>query len=265
MKPYLLEQPKKEMTIYLLGDTHYPRGKRSKFVEVLEKIRKEKEAYMIGMGDWVEGIIASDPRYDPEEIAKMILKYKSLDNLIDEQWYKFESDITPLAEAGKIIGLHSGNHNSNFVRRYSYNELRRICKRLDIPYLGDGFALIQITYGGEKGALLQTYHGNGGGVTSGYAIRKLENYSRIVDDVDLVASGHTHKLFVNISIAPLKLENGKLKQKLVYQCSTGSFLGNYEVDYTSYAERKAYLPLPIGYVKVKLVKGKIVSAEAVPV
>ena len=63
----------------------------------------------------------------------------------------------------------------------------------------------------------------------------------------------------------LKLDGNELKQKIQYHCSCGSFLGNYNTDVASYAERKAYPPLPIGYVRMEIYKGEIVPDSVVPV
>ena len=68
MKIVEIELPKK-VDLYLIGDTHYPRGKREIFQGVLKEVEKNKHALMVGFGDWVEAITAGDPRYNPEEMA----------------------------------------------------------------------------------------------------------------------------------------------------------------------------------------------------
>ena len=262
MKVIQKEIPK-SMDIYILGDTHFPRGKVNKFKKVLKEIEKNKHAYLVGLGDWVENIIAGDPRYSPEEMAKMIKSFQSPVNMVNVQWMRFESLIKPLAEKGRILGLHAGNHESNYTRRYSYNALAQLCERLGIEYLDDGIALFELKYK-DKSIKLLTYHGTGVGITTGYAIQKLEYYSGILDDIDILAVGHTHKLAVNVSADRLKFKDGEIKQKVQYQASCGSFLGNYDLDNVSYAERKGYKPLPLGYVKVHIENGEIKSVIPVP-
>ena len=179
----------KKVELYLVGDTHYPRGKRKKLKKVISEINRKKNAYLVGMGDWVEGITQNDPRYNPEEIAEYIAKHGSRINMIDEQWYMFEQDIKILAEKGKILGLHAGNHGSAFARRNSYNELYKICRRNNIKYLGDGMAVFNIK--GKKGKVLMlTFHGSGGGTTIGSNYNKLERYGRVVSNADIIAAGH---------------------------------------------------------------------------
>ena len=258
--------PVKKAELYIVGDTHYPRGRREKFRKVVDEIKRKPNAYLLGLGDWVEAISQNDPRYDPEEMAQIISKYGHEMNMIDEQWGMFEEDIAPLALKGKIIGLHGGNHGASWKRRNSYNELKKICRRLDTEFLTDGMAVTNIS--GKKGkTLMLSFHGTGAGTTTGATYNQLERYGSIVSNVDIIAAGHTHKLGVNISAARLKLIDGKLQDKVQYHCSCGSFLGNYEEGVASYSERKAYTPLPMGYVKVTLIDGVIPNAgvSAVPI
>jgi len=243
---------KKHIELYLIGDTHFPRGKLEKFKTVIDEIKNNPDALVIGLGDWIEGIIPGDPRYNPEESNQML----------DEQWEIFEKHIEPIKN--KIIGLHSGNHGGNVIKRYSMNELRKICKRISCRYLGDGTSLFELCYD-DKTILLQTSHGIGGGTSAGHAYNKLDYASRNFADMDIVANGHTHKLGVNVSIAPLELVDGMLKQKVQYHCSCGSFLTNYELGVASYGERKGYAPLPLGYIKVIINDGIITHVIPVPV
>ena len=264
MKILKLKQPKEIMEIYVIGDTHYPRGKRGKFLKVLDEILKNKNGYLLGIGDWCENIVAGDPRYNPEDFGNYMQEYGSPMNMINQQWQTFEKDILPLAKANKIIGLHAGNHESTYSRRHSDNKLKELCERNNIVYLDEGHIIHQIEYKGSR-ILIQSFHGCGGGTSIGGNYNKLDSFSLIADDVDVILAGHTHKLGINITADRLKVNNGDVKQQIQYQCSCGSFLGNYDIDSVSYAERNAYRPLPIGYVKIVLNKGKIAEVKAIPV
>lgn len=262
MKTIRINQPSKVMELYILGDTHYPRGKRNKFLEVLGEIKANENGYILGLGDWCECITATDPRYSPEEMAEIIREYKSPINMMDVQWNMFEEDIKPVAS--KIIGLHAGNHESQFTRRNGHNELRNICKRNKIEYLDEGHVIHEIKYKNDR-ILIQSFHGTGAGISTGYSFKKLDDFSLIADDVDIIAAGHTHRLGVNVTADRLKITDDGLKESIQYHCACGSFLGNYDEDSVSYAERKAYRPLPMGYVKVILDRGEITEVRAIPV
>lgn len=233
-----------DYNLYFIGDLHYPRGRLNKFQEAIDEVKNDKHGYMIGMGDWIEGINYTDKRYNPEETAQIILQSQSPVNMISEQWDMFEETISPMSS--KIIGLLNGNHERSFGNKTSYNELTRICKRLDVPYLGT-VALVS-----TRKLKLMVAHGIGGGVNPGFAINQLHKHSRILADVDIIAEGHTHKLAVYPSIKPLKVCGKDLCQEVQYYCACGSFLANYLIGIDTYAENKMYDPLPIGYIKAEI-------------
>lgn len=255
----------KNLELYILGDLHLPRGKINKFKQVIDEIKRKKNADMIGLGDWVEAIKFGDPRYDPEEVAQMIEDAGGEINMINEQWDKFEKLIKPIADQGKILGLHQGNHEYQYTKRHSYNGLKALCKRLDIRYLDYLPAVWRIRYKNNETKIM-TLHGIGGGISEGYEVRQLDKHARIFDDIELIAEGHTHKLTVNSTSDRLKItDNNHLKQNKQWRCACGSFLGNYDIGKTSYSQRALYKPLPLGYVKVYIKKGRIESVEPISI
>ena len=248
-------------SIYLVGDTHYPRGIRQKFQHVVETIKNDRNSYMIGLGDWTEGISHLDPRYNPEEAHSISQRGQENLNMINNQWDDFEEDIKPITS--QILGLHSGNHGSNVTRRYNSNYLESLCKRNSLRYLGDEVAIWKFV-SGEHSAVFQTEHGCGGGVTPGFAVNKADAISRIFAGIDVVAMGHTHKLSVDIGMQPMDVSGDDIKQVYQYRCNCGSFLPNYLVDSPSYGERKLYHPLPMGYVRVDMDDCVINNVAIVP-
>jgi len=251
-----------KINLYLVGDVHIPRGCIDKFRDVVDEIRCDKNALMIGMGDWIEGIIPSDPRYHPEEISRGAYRKGKHLNMLQKQYNLFESCVSPISD--KILGLHSGNHDENLVKRYSFNELRSICERLDVDYYGNGTVVTDLRFPADI-IRVQSSHGCGGGVTVGASYNRLERTSKYFEGVDIVAKGHTHKLGVNVSVPPLRFDdNGDLYDDVQFQCQTGSFLTNYDQGSVSYGERAEYAPLPIGFVKVFIDDGVVTAVVPVP-
>jgi len=264
MEVIKIDIPKK-LNLYILGDTHFPRGKIGKFKEAIDTIIKDRYGVMIGLGDWIESIVYGDPRYDPEEVAQMIKDAGGEINMINEQWDKFEEIIKPLAEQGKILGLHQGNHEYQFTKRHSYNGLKALCKRIDTRYLDYLPTVWRFKYKNNETKVM-TLHGVGSGIAEGYEVRQLDKHSRLFDDIELIAEGHTHKLTINNTSDRLKItDDNDLKQNIQWRCACGSFLGNYDIGRTSYSQRAMYRPLPLGYIKVEFIDGKINSVIAVPV
>lgn len=237
--------------LYFLCDTHFPRGKYNLFTRVIEEIAEKPYRKLIGLGDWVEGIIPGDKRYNPEEISFFIKKYGDDINMLDVQYEYVEEAFEPLVRHHQIIGLHNGNHELPIMKHDSMNLLRGMCKRLRTECYGSGAAITSLR--NHKGVInILSHHGVGGGVTPGYAYNQLDKHSNIFDDIDVIAEGHTHKLGINISEDRLK-HNGKgLHHTPQYHLACGSFLGNYDFGYSSYAELRMYKPLPLGYVKMTI-------------
>lgn len=262
-KPIYLDIDKK-LDLYLLGDTHFPRGKKGKFKGVLDEIKRRKYAKMIGLGDWVEAIKYGDPRYDPEEIAQKIKDAGGEINMINRQWDQFQEMIEPLAKENKILGLHDGNHEYQFTKRHSYNGLKSVCERLGIRYLGYLPAVWIMQYCGNETQIM-TLHGVGGGKSEGYEVKQLDRHSRIFDNIELIAEGHSHKLTVSATSDRLNIDGDELKQNIQWRSACGSFLGNYDLGKSSYSQRKVYKPLPIGYVKAEIRDGQINNVKPVPI
>jgi len=249
------------MNLYFLGDTHYPRGERETFLETIEKIQRDKCGFMVFMGDAVEGITHHDPRYSPEETADYLSRYNGrMMNMVSEQYALWEEDIGGLADTGRIHGIFGGNHESSQIRYQAVNELRRICARHGVKYLGDGYAIIVYNFGriGRQLIVLGS-HGVGGGTTSGYVLSRLEEDARKVRGADIVVRGHHHKLITSSHIPGLDIvPGGGVEASGQWLGCTGSFLSNYKMGVSDYGERKQFHPLPIGYL-VAEIRGGVVS------
>ncbi len=251
--------------LYILGDLHYPRGKREKFKKVVEEIQKDKWARVIGLGDYCEYIKVGDPRYDPAEMAHYVAKFGDPINMIHKQFQLFEDDLMPIIKQGKVLGLHEGNHEYQYRKRNAVNLLEMMCDRHEIPYLGSNYVYWRMTNGKNETNILSN-HGCGGGTSIGFHLKKLDSASRILNKVNIIAQGHTHQLTVNSACGPMEItDDDDIKQNMQYRCACGSFLGNYDLEIENYAEVQGYNPLPIGFVKVELKKGLVASVQVVPV
>jgi len=270
MKLVYRKKPPKRMSLFFIGDTHYPRGKRKIFQNVLhdDVLNCEYESRMIFMGDAVEGITHIDPRYDPEEMAYHIKKNGGSDdsniNMINEQWDMFESDMKEVLEEGVVDSMFSGTHESSLIKYQSRNDMKGICKRYNVDYLGNGYAVLCYAYK-NKPLIILASHGQGGGITSKYVVGKLEDDAKLLPSANMVVRGHHHKLLTLSHIPGFSLSDKYTNIKANHQklgCS-GSFLGNYELGVTDYGERKGYHPLPIGYLRAEIDNGEILSFNEV--
>jgi hypothetical protein len=147
----------------------------------------------------------------------------------------------PAAEAGKIVGCITGNHENRMYKDYGFNPLQPFCKELKIPFCGFS-SCIKIRVGRRKENKNQyeqlywgfAHHGSGGGGTLGAALNKKMKLQEIVHGMDFYMAGHDHQLICGTRNV-LMPKRDKIEHQRVHYIDTGSFL-----DWNgSYAEEAA--------------------------
>jgi UDP-2,3-diacylglucosamine pyrophosphatase LpxH len=88
----------------------------------------DSDTYFIGGGDLLDSICVTDPRYRKSNDDTFD------DDVIDEQINQMVQILKPYQN--KIIGLSSGNHEDVIVKKCGTNPIKRICKELNIEFLG---------------------------------------------------------------------------------------------------------------------------------
>jgi len=242
------EMKRNDVNFYFRGDTHL--GSKQAAVESWhtsnEIVKADPLAFDFGMGDYVDSIVAKDKRYDPFNRDP---NFES----IDDAFSFFEDNYSPLKD--KSGGLLVGNHEWKLIQYSEMNEIRKICKRLKIPYLSFS-TLIKFNFPNGKALTGFLAHGAGGGRKVGGKANRLDEVKGKFPDVDFVVYAHTHEIFTR-AVPVLYLKDDKLVSRTIHMASSGSFLRNYVPDTLGYGERALYDPLPIGYVYLEVVDGAI--------
>lgn len=207
----------------------------------------DDHTYYIGGGDLIDAIIVGDKRYRKE------IDTSPVDDMVDYQVNVMTELLAPYAS--RIIGLGSGNHEETLVVKAGTNPVRRICRNLQVPFLGYSW-LVRLGFrevdGRGRTVVLRGHHGWGGGSrTQGGELTK---YAKDVAfwDADIFLYGHGHARKYD-EIPRLGLRGHKLvaKPKVLILC--GSFLKTLSDDGTpSYSERGGYPPIQIGGVDIML-------------
>lgn len=248
-----------------IGDIHY--GSVNCNVErlkgVVKYIKDNKNIYWLGMGDMIEAINYSDPRYDPKNNAK---GESDLSNLVYTQLSEVSELLSPISE--RCIGILEGNHEEKVRLTHHLSSIDILCEmlwnksgkkvvvknltscayvrlRFGRPRKGNGFI--------NKVVDIWCHHGYSAGRTVGADINSL---TRIGGDfeADIFLVGHSHKKICHIG-ERLYLTRNKgssflLAKKILYGI-TGCFYQTYKEGGTrSYAEKKCYPPTPIGVLKI---------------
>lgn len=157
-----------------------------------------------------------------------------------EQKRVLMEELTPLRD--KIICGVSGNHEFRNDKEVDQNPLYDVFCKLDIEdrYRENG-AFCVLRFGDQKGnsRLNPTYqmgvfHGAGGGMYIGSGANKLERFGSIIEGLDLIVTGHTHKP-VSFPVGKLVFDsrNGRVVRRQFRALVATSWL-----DFGGYAMRK---------------------------
>jgi predicted phosphodiesterase len=155
-------------------------------MERIEHIKNTKNAYCILDGDLMDTAIASSigdtyaANLQPMEQLKHCVKI-------------FE----PLAKAGKILAVLSGNHESRIYKATGMDTTESMCFQLGISdRYSPTTSLLFVRFGKNDKGRPQLYtiyctHGSGGGRKEGGKVNRLADLACIVDS-DIYLMGHTH-------------------------------------------------------------------------
>ncbi len=246
-------------TLYPLGDSHIgtAHADRNIWLRDVRRVAEDPNALWVGMGDMCECINRTDKRFEPNEIAPQFRDH--LDNLVYKQAEAFMQDVWDIAD--KCVGLIEGNHESDHKRYCHIDVARNICDGLKVPYIGDT-AYIRMVFRrvddkGEqqKGRAFTVYaeHGSYNGRTLGGVLNYLERLMNSFEaDVYMTAhchmKSHAEKPILRMAPkgAPILMERKRIG------LSTGAYYRTYQVNTTSYGQRRTFPPAALGAVPVRL-------------
>lgn len=223
------------------------------------RILTSPNTYCILLGDLVDAISEKDKRYDEQEVADWCKNKKWGSTLIDRQYAYFLDKWKPLAEAGKILWLHAGNHEQKLRSTHNTDLAARWAGEMRVPYAGLA-ALSNLFVNapgtiGKRGRKYRvsffTQHGGGGAQSTGAIINKadamLSHY-----DVDVALMGHLHRK-MHVTSRTLGIsESGKRKVRDRVAAVCGTFLDGQKEGVVGYGELKGYRPAALGPVVVHL-------------
>lgn len=232
-----------KVTIVPFGDVHFgsPACDWGAFTSMLKWAAGEKNLYLLGMGDFFDGILVDDKRFDASQgICPSFLRY----------YEQMKKALAPCKD--KIIGLHSGNHELTLSKKGYGDPIEQIADALRIPFLGYS-AFTQLTvrrkYKHERATsnniIIYSHHGWFSGRKMGSKANNLTDLAAYWD-ADVYCVAHSHDLF---GVRKVKVDfNGA--RKLIF-CQTGTFMKTSEWNTTTYSERAGYPPTKIGISRIE--------------
>lgn len=155
--------------------------------------------------------------------------------------------LTPLAEAGKILGVGPGNHEQRIENMIGINPMQILAEYLEVPYFGyQGFFKIVVNGITYK---VVFHHGAGGGSTIASKSKSAEKMNLVTPTADLYFSGHTHGLQSHKDIVYLIDEES---DNLIPHVRTYVVGGSFMEYWGGYAEMKALPPSITGLSRIEL-------------
>lgn len=242
---------KDEFKLIPLGDIHLGNAccDIEKVKELVSWIKREKNCFWIGMGDYVDCINYTDKRFDPSTVA-----HPYIDNLSNCVPLQIEAVIKLLSSIkDKCIGLHRGNHEETIRLRYHYDVMYEMWREFRVPMLLDS-AITGLSF--QRMNEVRTFdvfscHGNVGGRKAGYKLNRLEDLIGFVD-ADVYLMGHSHIKATETKSVLYRNNADELKCKKRVLAVTGCFLKGYEKGVSSYVEKWMYPPTDLGVVKIMI-------------
>lgn len=225
------------------------------FADVCDRIRTDPNTYWIGIGDYIDAVNRSDPRFDPSSLAKWVTVADLVDlGAAQRDW--FLDHVLPISE--KCLGLLFGNHEATLIKYYERDVFYEIAaaikqrakreSRLTLGYEGYCNLHFYRSDRRERGSrvTLNLHHGFGGGRLAGAKALNMQRWLW-THGCDVAIFGHLHNLTAQKEAIEYVDGGGNIRNHYRFGCYAGSFLGR-----AAYAVRKGFLPLPFGGVEIEI-------------
>jgi len=198
IEPIIVDYPEdwKDATIYPIYDVHVgsPEFDEKAFTAYIQRIQADPRGLVILGGD----LIDNATRHSVSNIYEAPMMPMKQKKLVTEM-------LKPISR--KVIAVVTGNHERRTMKDVGQDITYDVCTKLDLEdKYRDGMAFIKLRFGRNathtsNGNLIMytilATHGAGGGMYLGGTINKTENFINSVDGVDIMVTGHVHKIGIS--------------------------------------------------------------------
>ena len=225
---------KKSITIVPVADVHlgaieHDRKAWDAFVRYVES---NEDVHVILAGDLINNSIRTSVANPFDEVLRP-----------REQKIRMVEYLKPIKE--KILCAVSGNHERRSTKEADIDLTYDIMAKLDIEDVyRENMAFMKVTCGfrntgtPECAYAFCVTHGAGGGIYTGATVNRNERFGNVIDGLDCLITGHTHKGTVTRpSKIVIDMKNDIVSMKGYLQISAVSWL-----NYGGYAGQKMLLP-----------------------
>ena len=251
---YAIDEWYEPTVLVPLGDLHLGASNVDEdLVEQVSQRIKAPNTYWLDVGDSVDAINRSDPRFDPG----MLPEWVEMADLIDLPKAQVTRYKHYFGHSGEnCLARLQGNHELVLQRKYErniYNELNRAIDLKPERALGySGFIRLRFRYR-SKGKVVQTWtkviyisHGSSSGKLAGGKALNLERLA-LGWEADIYIVGHSHtKLVLQKRVLGVQPKKNVLEDKQKIMINVGAFMDGTK----GYAEWKGLYPQALGPVEL---------------
>ncbi len=264
---------------YNMGDLHHlSRGSCTDAIRRdVKYIAADPHATVTLTGDLIDAIGYKDARFNPAQLDPS-LTIEDLGDLGFIAMDQIADILSPIR--GKILGIHTGNHELSLMRStQSHSLYHRLCRKLDAERFGYS-ALYDLIFhrrprakfvgpvaadhryakhGGDNFRVrVYSTHGTSGATTTAGKMRVLRKMMDRWCDADVVLMGHVHEL---MSLPVPRMCGGRSCASLTERIQVGAICGSYLRTYSigedpSYGEMRQYDPTMMGMACVTIAPDK---------
>lgn len=230
-----------DITIVPISDVHLgsPGCMEQEFISFIKTVKDTPNMYIVLGGDLIDNGTRSSVTNPFRATMPPSQQKKEMANILSEV-------------RDRILCFVPGNHERRSGKDADDDPCYDIAAKLDLEHLyRENIAFVKVQLGTkerESGTLTASYqrptymltvvHGAGGGILTGGAVNRGERFGYVIDGMDALIVGHTHKPFTTqpgkIQIDP---RNNKVSIKPFKVISSTSWL-----EYGGYAAQKMLLP-----------------------
>lgn len=243
----------KPVRIVFFGDVHRdsPNHAKRKWQEFLEYARGLKDAYFLGMGDYVDSASTSE-RQCLANSAFHESTLQQIEDLAEDKVKLLAKELSFMQ--GRLIGLINGNHYFSFPS--GVNTDQKLAGLLRTKYLGVcSFIRIYFDSCGRYASRdIFAHHGMGASRMIGGSLNRVAQMLEGAE-ADWVVMGHDHKKGAVPGTPRLRLSHSsrsglKVEQRESWIIRSGSYLASYEDGVTNYNVDACRTPASLGHVEL---------------
>lgn len=243
-------KPGQLFRVYPIFDVHLGNKgcAEESFRSHIARLRRDRNGFWIGGGDYTDGIHYTDKRFDPRALPKW-MQAEDFDDLPRLLFDYFAAIMEPVAD--RCLGAVWGNHEYTMLRSCaSWSRWAELCKRVGAPNMEvSGFRdLVFLREDGKRSKLrIVIAHGGGWAASAGGKINRLRKTLDDFPGAGLSLMGHLHdQLDTRKTGIDADEDCRVITQSTRLAVMGGTWLRTYTQDFAGYAEIKQMSPVPLG-------------------